>query len=116
MRRNETKWDADEWEALFNLLRSGEEWDGYEHCPGCGAINAYAWQDANMDPNTRQRFYLCGADGVLRNRAPDIYHIPTCSAFDWSCGKCGTGWAPFDSPIMAEVYTHIPREGFEDGN
>lgn len=79
-------------------------------CPSCGAYNAYAWQDSNVDPNTRKRVYLEGADGVEQNSAPDIYHIPTASGFEWQCGKCGTNWMPIDSPLNAEVYTHIPRE------
>ena len=81
---------------------------GYEICPNCWALNAYAWQDSNMQPNyPHKRTYLCGIDGVLYNKFPDIYHIPAASCFDWTCGKCGDSFMPIDSPIAAEVYTHV---------
>lgn len=100
-------------DEIRNMLVNGEPGDdelfqnGYEICPGCGAYNAYAWQDSNMQPNTpHERTYLCGIDGVLWNSLPNIYHIGTCSAFEWECGCCGKSWSEADSPIMAECYTH----------
>jgi len=67
-----------------------------EICPSCGAYNCYAWQDCN--PND---------DDILNDKKDLIYHIPTASCFDWQCGKCKLSFADKNSPIMAEVYTHI---------
>lgn len=104
------QWPDESW---FNQIVFAED---VIECPGCGAWNAYSWDDANMDPNTGKRFYLCGIDGVERNQAPNIYHIPTASGFEWTCGKCRTGWMPVNSPLNAEVYTHNPTGETDDGD
>ncbi len=84
-------------------------------CPGCSGWNAYAWQDSNMQPNTpHERFYYCGIDGVERNSWPDVYHIPSGSGFEWTCGKCGTSWMERDSPLAAECYTHVDYSEMEE--
>ena len=58
-------------------------------CPACGAINVDAWEDEDL--------------------AHGVYHMPGASCFDYQCGKCQTYFCNADSPIMAEVYTHIPQ-------
>jgi hypothetical protein len=84
-------------------------------CPGCGAYNAYAYQDVNMDVNTGLRIkaedgYKDGGelytDDELLTNWPDVYHIPAASGFEWQCRNCGSDWTPIDSPINSPCYTH----------
>lgn len=63
-------------------------------CPVCDSINAWNWQDAER------------AERML-NREVAISHG---SCFDNVCGHCHANFAEVDSPIMAECYTHVPRE------
>ena len=67
-----------------------------EICPNCGAENCYAWDDCN-DPK----------DSDFDANFDKVYHIPSCSGFEWTCGNCGLSFCDVNSPINAEVYTHI---------
>ena len=91
-------------ESLDSLIDDGS----ILQCPSCNAYNAYAWCDVNMDPNTHEREPR-DEDNPITMIEENVYHIPAASCFDWQCGKCGTPWAEADSPIMAEVYTHVPQ-------
>lgn len=77
-------------------------------CPKCGAYNAYAWEDSTIDPNTHERWEDCMDDPY------DIYHIPACSSFEWTCGKCDTPWMDVDSVLNSECYTHVPGEYWDE--
>jgi bacterioferritin-associated ferredoxin len=67
-----------------------------EICPVCGSSNSYCWDDCNQPD-----------DKDFNDKLDVIYHIPTCSGFEWQCGKCKNSFADKNSPIMAEVYTHV---------
>ena len=76
-----------------------------EECPACGGRSAYAWEDVSPElirgttyerPSPAQRSLVA--------------HIGAASAFEWTCGHCGTSWTPKDSPLTAEAYTHYPPE------
>ena len=72
-----------------------------EVCPSCGALNAYSWLDANMDPNTGDRFDDAKGD------ADDVHHIDACSGMgEWECGKCRTPFVEEGSPLNAPTWTH----------
>lgn len=108
MKHPETENTMESFEAL---LACGD----IVECPGCGAYNAYASQDVNMDVNTGLRIkpddgFADGGelytDDELLTAWPDVYSIPAASCFEWKCRNCGTNWTPIDSPINANVYTH----------
>ena len=67
-------------------------------CPCCGALNAYSWLDATVDPNTGD---------LDQGQTIAVHHIPTCGSWEWQCGKCKTPFAERDAPILAECYTHV---------
>ena len=99
--------------AMFEkLLAKGD----IIQCPACGEYNAYAQFDCNIDPNTGVRLtnddgYSDGnepyTDNDILTTWPDVYHIPSASCYEWQCGSCKLSFAPVDSPIMAECYTHV---------
>lgn len=80
-------------------------------CPNCLQLNAHCWDDSNMESVGPWKW---AREAGTENDVRDIYHIPSASGFEWQCGYCGTSWADIDSPIMAEVYTHIPRKDYDD--
>jgi hypothetical protein len=71
-------------DEIVKLLNKEEA----EVCPACCGIGVYCYDDESED------------QGILT--------ITTHSCFDWTCPHCNTSLAPIDSPILAEVYTHIP--------
>lgn len=78
-------------------------------CPSCGAFNAYAYQDSNMDSNSpHERYEDCADEPV------DVYHIPSSSCWEWECGKCSTPWMERDSPLASECYTHVDYSEMEE--
>lgn len=64
-------------------------------CDACGKVNAWDWEDASE------------AEDWLNESVAVSYG----SAFDNTCGHCRTDWVRWDSPFLAETYTHIPWEG-----
>ena len=87
-----------DWQAVKEELLS----DGSaEECPSCGAVSAYAWDDANYCENCTEPM------GLELPEEDRIYHIGAASGFEWECGKCRKSWTPEDSPLTAEVYTHV---------
>jgi hypothetical protein len=90
-------------------------------CARCGEWNAFANQDHNMDVNTKERlipddgfadYGQAYSDEELLTNFPNVYPITCCSGFEWECGNCGANNIPIDSPLLAEVYTHVPLEAY----
>ena len=82
----------------MNLKRDHLPWerkkDMFWVCPECGTVNAYNWDDAERaSKKLKQKVTSC-----------------TGSCFDNICGHCHRNIVNPDSPILAEVYTHIPVE------
>jgi len=71
-------------DEIVELLNKEEA----EVCPVCSGIGVYCYNDESED------------QGILT--------ITGHSCFDWTCPHCNTSLAPIDSPILAEVYSHIP--------
>ena len=101
-KRNLTVAQAEKWfeipvlDTLIKKMREKENGD-IEVCPSCGALNAYAWSNANMDSSGRilaDDGYADGSqpyteeDFIFLNAEQDTYHIPASSCFEWTCGKC----------------------------
>jgi len=63
-------------------------------CPVCLNINAWDWDEADRASRLLKVEVKC-AHG---------------SGFDNICGHCGADLVHEDSPILAECYTHEPRE------
>lgn len=72
-------------------------------CAACSEHSAFSW--AYVTPK-EQHFRLGYEPG-------DIAHIGACSGFEWECGHCGANNVPEDSPLLAELYTHVSREDRE---
>lgn len=71
-------------DEIVKLLNNEEA----EICPVCCGIGVYCYDD--------------------ENEGQGIETITTHSCFEWTCPHCNASLAPIDSPILAEVYTHIP--------
>lgn len=84
-------------ETTLEMVEELEAQGSIVECPRCGALNAYAWCYATVDPNTGE---------LEPGEAIRIYQIPTTSAWEWECGKCRTHFADAVSPLTAECYTH----------
>lgn len=69
-------------------------------CAGCGELSAYAWQFVADKPSYSR---LCFEKG-------EIAHVGACSGSEWECGHCGANNVEADSPLLAEVYTHVAPE------
>lgn len=65
-----------------------------ETCLRCGAKNAYAWQDSDVEE-----------DGTMPEGG-EVYHISVASCWEWQCGKCRTHHVERRSPINHPCYTH----------
>jgi hypothetical protein len=98
-------------ESFNALLACGD----IETCPVCGAYNAYAWQDTNMDVNSGLR--MKPEDGLkdgnefyteeeLLTNWPDVYQIPIAFGSGWECRKCGNSFVLADSSYAQNCYTH----------
>jgi hypothetical protein len=69
-------------------------------CAACQEHSAYSW--AYVTPK-EHHFRLGYNPG-------DIAHVGASSGFEWECGHCGANNVPEDSPLLAEVYTHVSLE------
>jgi hypothetical protein len=78
------------------LLESGD----IECCAACGEHSAYSWRYVTPKEHHYRLGYNKG----------EIAHIGAASGFEWECGHCGAHNVPEDSPLLAEVYTHVSPE------
>ncbi len=80
---------------------------GYvERCPVCGGLSAYAWDDVSPELTDHDIYYR----RPNPNEKHLVAHIPSSSAFEWQCGHCGASLTSVDSPLNAEVYTHLEAQ------
>lgn len=80
-------------QSIETLLASG----ALVRCAGCGELSSFSWQHV-----THKQSYprLCWQPG-------EIAHIGAASGFEWECGHCAASNVPLDSPLLAEVFTHV---------
>jgi hypothetical protein len=111
-----------QYNTMENFNKLVEKGDIIE-CPNCQAYNAYAWIDVNMDVNTGLR--LTTEDGFsdgdepytedeILSNWPDVYSIPTHSAWEWECRNCKTHWMERNSPLNHPCYTHYEDDLFSE--
>lgn len=74
-------------------------------CPCCSCINVWNWEDAERASTLLKLDNPQHA--TTNNRKRTEIHIAHGSCFDNVCGGCGANIVAADSPILAEVFTHI---------
>lgn len=65
-----------------------------EQCPACDGISVYA--------------------GIDEDAPTGRLVIPAASCYEWTCAHCRRSWTPADSPLTADVYTHVDPAADED--
>jgi hypothetical protein len=69
-------------------------------CADCGELSAYSWRYVAE----KEHYFRLGFE------KGEIANVGAASCFEWDCGHCGANNVPEDSPLLAEVFTHVSQE------